>query len=377
MTRKIFYAEPEKTTLKTALLKIRHREEKTALAFPETIFFPAGGGQPADRGSIQGEGWAMSVDTVEENEDHVWHWGVIKGRDPEPGETVEMHLDEVWRSMICAQHTAQHLFSAVLEKYYALPTTGFSILTDWVKIEVPRLGELSPTLVAEAEEQVRFYIVQRLPVYTYWKNPQQRIVEIPNLDVNPCGGLHVRDTGYIGGFTVLRYYRKNRHFWRIEFVAGRKLEETLRETTRTVDALHALLGQNLIEAVQRQIEKQEELEKQVQRLKEELLNARAELLSYQVEEKESRKILVQSLPYAMEELRMLARNLGELGISCVLLNEKGQVVLVSSFPSWGEKVIALLNEHGFRGTSTPHFAQGKIERVTSFLHSVREISKHQ
>ena len=316
----------------------------------------------------------MSVEEVREDGE-IWHWGRVEGREPKPDEEAEMHIDVEWRQMMCEQHTAQHLFSAILEKDHALPTTGFSILADRVKIEVPVPGELSPALIGEAEWKTRLYIARRLPVRIYWENEEQRIVEIPGLDVNPCGGLHVQDTGYIGCFAVLRFYRKNRDFWRIEFVAGKKLESIFKEMMKTTDTLRSILGKDLVEAARRCVQKKEELEKEMQLLKEELLNTRTELLAQETQKNAWGETLIRNLPYGIEELRMLARKIGERGISCVLTNGKGQVAFVSQSPSWGEKVMALLREYGFRGTSTPHFAQGKIEDTASFLDAVRNMTE--
>ncbi|MEN3186718.1 MAG: alanyl-tRNA editing protein [Atribacterota bacterium] len=257
MTEKIFYLAPEQMSLETLVSKVKKREGRVALSFPQTIFFPEGGGQPADRGMIRGERWWMEVEDVSEEGGEIWHWGKMQGREPEEGEKVFMRVDEEWRRMMCEQHTAQHLFSAILERDYALSTTGFSILPDRIKIEIPCRDDLSPTVLQEAETKVRAFIRKRLPVSIYWENSSMRIVEIPGLDRNPCGGLHVSDTGYIGSFAILRFYRKNRDFWRIEFLAGGKLERAFRQMMETVDTLHTMLGNNLVEGTLTLLEKKD------------------------------------------------------------------------------------------------------------------------
>ncbi|MGC8777418.1 MAG: alanine--tRNA ligase-related protein [Candidatus Caldatribacteriaceae bacterium] len=350
-------------TLETMVSRVRREKEKLGLSFPQTVFFPEGGGQLADRGVIRGERWWMQVEEVKEEDREIWHWGTVEGQEPEPGEPVILTVDETWRRMMCEQHTAQHLFSAVLERDYALPTTGFSIFTDWTKIEVPCQDRLSPALLGDAEDKVCMFIHERLPVHVYWEDACTRIVEIPGLDRNPCGGLHVKDTGYIGCFAVLRFYRKNRAFWRIEFVAGRKLEKTFREGITTIDALRTILGNDPIEGARHLMEKTENLEEKVRVLQEELNDVRSLLLENQAEIKGGGKTIVRCLPYGFEEMRMIARKLQERGVSSLFYNDRGQLVSCALSPSWGEKVMALLAECGFRGTRAPHFAQGKIENI--------------
>lgn len=367
MTEKIFYLNQEQITLETTVSQVRKGKGKIGLSFPQTLFFPEGGGQPADRGLIQGEQWWMQVEEAKEEDGEIWHWGPIEGREPVEGETVVMHVDEEWRRLMCEQHTAQHLFSAVLERDYALSTTGFSILPDRIKIEVPCRDELSSPLLDDVEAKVRAFIRERLPVRIYWEDACTRIVEIPGLDRNPCGGLHVKDTGYIGCFAVIRFYRKNRDFWRIEFLAGGKLEKVFREGVGTLDTLRTMLGNDLVEGATHLMAKREQLEEEVRNLREELNEARALLLETQAETRAEGKCIVRFLSCDFEDLRMIVKKLQEKGISSLLYNDRGQLVSCALSPSWGEKVGTLLAGCGFRGTRTPHFAQGKIENVAQFL----------
>lgn len=372
MTEKIFYREPKRTTSRSTILQIRVERENVGLSLPETIFFPEGGGQPSDQGFIWGQGWTMRVEKVQED-GTIWHWGKIVGQGPQIGEEIVMEIDPEWRWEICQQHTAQHLFSAILEKDYGFATTGFSILKEWVKIEIPCQHELSSTMVQEAEAKTRFFIRQRLPVNIFWENEERRIVEIPSLDFNPCGGLHVTDTGFIGCFAVLRFYRKNRDFWRIEFVAGERVTRILQETVRITDDLRKILGRDLLQEAVRCLQKGENLEKEVRHLKEELLETRIKLLKNYVQETPKGKILRQALPYNFEELRLLAKKVGEKNVSCILWNEKGEVATFSTSPSLGEKLTLLLRECGFRGHSTPTFSQGRIENLSLFQEQIGKI----
>ncbi|MGQ9473748.1 MAG: hypothetical protein ACUVRN_06840 [Candidatus Caldatribacteriaceae bacterium] len=198
-------------------------------------------------------------------------------------------------------------------------------------------------------------------------------MEIPNLDFNPCGGLHVTDTGFIGCFTVLRFYRKNRDFWRIEFVAGERATRILQETIRITDNLRKMLGRDLLQGATRCLQKGENLEKKMRHLKEELLEARTELLKNNIQETSRGRILRQLLPYNFEELQLLAKKIGEENVSCVLWNEKGEIVALFASPLLGEELALLLKECGFRGHSTYTFSQGKIEKLSLFQKWIERI----
>ncbi len=372
MTRKIFYVEPERLFLKSTVLSVHEERERVGLSSPESIFFPEGGGQPSDRGVIRGEKWLLTVEEAREEGGIIWHWGAIQGAEPIPKEEITMEVDGEWRREMEEQHTAQHIFSAFLEQEYRLPTTGFAILDTWTKIEVPWKEEsLPPSIIKEAEAKTRKCIEERIPLHIFFEDESRRIVEIPGLDVNPCGGLHVKDTGRVKCFSVLRYYRKNRDFWRIEFVAGSRLERYLQNLVTQLDHALALLGtQDVVTGVEQIVQKAQTLEKDLKRLKEELLDTEAESLAQRAQSTVWGKAVVEFSRREIRELTFLARKLKERGISCILGNKDNQIAL-SCLPGLGEQVLVLLKEHGFRGTVNPSFGQGKVEDLFRFLEAVR------
>jgi alanyl-tRNA synthetase len=372
MTRKVFYIEPEQLSLKSIILSIRKERGRVGLSFPESIFFPEGGGQPCDRGVIRGEKWSLAVEEVKEEEGIIWHWGMMRGAEPIPKEEVVMEVNGERRREMEEQHTAQHIFSAFLEREYHLPTTGFAILDTWTKIEVPWKEEsLPPSIIKETEAKTRKCIEERIPLRIFFEDESRRVVEIPGLDVNPCGGLHVEDTGRVKCFSVLRYYRKNRDFWRIEFVAGSRLERYLQSLVTQFDRVLALLGtQDVVAGTEQIVRKAQTLEKDLKRIKEELLETEVELLTQRAWTAAQGKVVMECSRREIRELTFLARKLKERGISCILGNEDNQIVFSCS-PDLGEKAFALLKEHGFRGTANPSFGQGKVEDLPRFLKAAR------
>ncbi|MDI3475812.1 MAG: alanyl-tRNA synthetase [Thermococcaceae archaeon] len=241
MTEKLFYEDPYLREAKARIVEIKPLGKgKVAVLLDRTVFYPEGGGQPSDRGVIEGEGFRLLVDKVKGKEE-IWHEGRLKGRFPEEGEEVSLILDWEWRYENMRQHTGQHILSAVIKELYDANTTGFQIFEDHNKIEIDYPGEVSWDMVLEIERKANEVVWRDLPVevQVYSKLPDElrkelrkelsekvtppiRIVSIPGVDVIPCGGTHVRSTGEVGIVKVTNFYRKSTKLWRIEFACGNR-----------------------------------------------------------------------------------------------------------------------------------------------------------
>ena len=259
MTEKLFYRNPYLWEAGGTVLAVEKGNKSAKLLLDRTIFYPEGGGQPSDRGIIAGEGFRVLVEKVY-GKDDVWHEGKLEGRLPEPGEPVRMVLDAEWRYENMKNHTGQHILSAVFKELYDANTTGFRIFEGCNKIEIDYPGELDWDMVLEVERRANDVIRRNLPVQVevYEELPEElrknlrkalservkppiRIVSIPGVDVTPCGGTHVRSTCEIGFIKVVRFYRKSRKLWRVEFVAGNRalkyLKELLDDYWRSLDGM--------------------------------------------------------------------------------------------------------------------------------------------
>ncbi|CAD5243234.1 alanyl-tRNA editing protein [Thermococcus camini] len=291
MTEKLFYADAYLREAEAVIRNVEVERGRVRILLDRTIFYPEGGGQPSDRGTIVGEGFRILVEGVSGKEE-VWHEGKLEGRLPEPGESVRLLLDWDWRYENMRQHTGQHILSAVLKELYDANTTGFQIFGTHNKIEIDYPGELTWEMILEAERRANEVAWRNFPVQVevYRKLPEElrkqlrkelsdkvkppiRIVSIPGVDVIPCGGTHVRNTGEVGIIKVVRFYRKSRKLWRIEFVCGGRalgyLDELLSDYWRSLDEMPNK-NRPLAERVR-------ELKAEVKRLEEEKDDLRREL----------------------------------------------------------------------------------------------------
>nr|WP_152879979.1 DHHA1 domain-containing protein [Thermococcus sp. 101 C5] len=264
-------------------MDIEVKENKARVLLDRTIFYPEGGGQPSDRGVIKGNGFRIEVEKVE-GKNEIWHEGTLKGRIPEKGEEVKLELDWEWRYENMRQHTGQHILSAILKRMYNSDTTGFQIFPEYNKIEINFDEELTWEHILAAELEANEVVWANIPVEVeeYEELPEEvrsalrkslpkdisgkiRVVKIGDVDLIPCGGTHVKNTGEVGFIKVLNFYRKTKNIWRIEFACG----------YRALIYLDRLL-QDYWESLDKMPNKNRPLTDRIEELKQELENAEKE-----------------------------------------------------------------------------------------------------
>ena len=197
-----------------------------------TAFYPASGGQPHDLGCINdGNGEARVLDVIDEGETilHIIDRPLCKGR-------VEGHLDWPRRFYHMQQHTGQHLLSAIFQERFGLPTVSFHLGEQLCTIDL-RGPEPLEDILDGAQLAANKVVFDDRPINVRYGTPEQlaargirkevdrkgllRAIEIEGIDLQPCGGTHVRHTGQIGTILVRRC-SKVRQDWRVEFVCGQR-----------------------------------------------------------------------------------------------------------------------------------------------------------
>ncbi|HKS59382.1 MAG TPA: alanyl-tRNA editing protein [Thermoplasmata archaeon] len=198
-----------------------------AVVLDRTWFYPVGGGQPTDQGTLARPGGpAVPISEVTRSGEAVFHrLGRMRGGarpDWTVGESVEGSLDWSRRYRHMRLHTAQHLLSALFYRQTRLRTTHVSMggLGGTIDLEGPLPSSTAP---AEVQSETESVIAADRPVRIRWvprrdweKNPSARsgltalpesvdpvrLIEIEGADECPCGGTHLRATGEIGGIAL-------------------------------------------------------------------------------------------------------------------------------------------------------------------------------
>lgn len=204
----------------------------------ESFFYPEGGGQPCDRGSIAG----AKLLFVEENEGELWHYLEV---DLSRGEKVLCKFDADFRRWQSENHSAEHIFSGLVTQHFPYKNSGFHMecFGENPHMTVDFDGEFSEKELEELEQGVNAIIRKNLPIREIYLEGEEentsserkdgnisfrqkkalegdiRIIEISEVDSCACCGTHVSFTGEIGVFTILSY-EKHRKGCRLTMLAG-------------------------------------------------------------------------------------------------------------------------------------------------------------
>ena len=188
------------------------------LALDGTVFYPEGGGQPADHGTLTlPDGARLTVTDVHEQGGVIWHRVDALPDTAAPGTAVTGRIDWAWRFDKMQQHTGEHILSGILHQMFGAENVGFHIGSDAVRMDtsVP----ISAEGLREAELTANRIVWQNVPVLITYPTREElarmtyrskkeiegqvRIVTIPGADVCACCGTHTAATGAVGQIKIL------------------------------------------------------------------------------------------------------------------------------------------------------------------------------
>jgi len=209
------------------------------LVLDGTYFYPEGGGQPADHGTLSWDGGSATVRDVQKKGGDVRHYlDGVEGELPVPGDQVEGKVDEERRWKLRRMHTAQHVVSKVVLDEFGAQTAGNQIHTDRSRIDFEP-GDFSSEDVNTIESRANAVLESDLPVKKSEmaraeaedRTPEGRglldlipdhvdplrMVEIGDFDLCPCGGTHVDHLSEVGRIHITGRTSKGADIDRIEF----------------------------------------------------------------------------------------------------------------------------------------------------------------
>ena len=265
-TEKLYYQDAYLREFSAQILrKTPLPEGKFAVVLDRTVFYPEGGGQPCDLGTLNGVP-VVDVRTVNEE--------IVHTADGDPGDgTVVGRLDWQRRFDHMQQHSGEHILSGILLADYQAENVGFHLTAASCQIDVT-LPSLTPEQAATIEDAVNAVIFANLPVtgqfveqadlaaYSLRKEPgkefsQIRLVSVEACDCCPCGGTHVARTGDVG-LLKLRGWEKRKNNIRLDFVCGGRALADYRlkhDIARTLSTRFSSPVEGVLPAVERMLEK--------------------------------------------------------------------------------------------------------------------------
>ncbi len=342
----------------------------------ETAFYPTSGGQPHDFGKI---GDAEVLEVVD-RKDEIVH---VVDRRLECTE-VKGSIDWPRRFDHMQQHTGQHLLSAMFQKHFGLPTVSFHLGTDVCTIDL-RGQEPSEQILEDAQLRANRIIFEDRRVRVRCGTAEEltrlgvrkevdregvlRAIEIEGVELQPCGGTHVKSTGQIG-MILVRRSTKIRQDWRVEFVCGGRAEKAARrdfELLRESAEKLSCAQEEVVSALGRALAERDANFKNYRELLERLAAAEAALV-WQSTLSDSHDIRVIDRLFSgipPEFLGLFATALAKTENTIALLGQMdGGQVLFAQHPSSGKDMNALLRQvlekFGGKGGGTRDFARGKV-----------------
>jgi alanyl-tRNA synthetase len=281
-TERLYYEDSHLTEFTARVTEVAElAPNRFGVRLDRTAFYPTGGGQPHDTGTL---GAARVVECVDEEEAGVLH--VCEGATPPaPGAEVTGRVDWPRRLDHMQQHTGQHILSQALVALFAAPTHAFRMLEQASEIDVelpdPTLERIEQAIdlansVVWEDRPVRVHNVTAEAARTLplrrdsARAGELRVIEIADFDMSPCGGTHAARTGEVGLIAV-RSWERAKGLTRIEFVAGARALADYRRANQTARAvaLHFSAGRDdTPPLVARLTEENKELARRVRALEE-------------------------------------------------------------------------------------------------------------
>jgi alanyl-tRNA synthetase len=291
VTERLYYSDSHLIEFEARVVDLTDRVSGwTAVVLDQTAFYPTGGGQPGDTGTLNG---LRVVECIDDGEGGVLH--VVQGAAPARGAIVQGRVDWSRRLDHMQQHTGQHILSQAFVTLFNAPTKSFRVLDVSCEIDVDlqnpttetieRAVELANNVIWEdraitirnvTSEEAAELSLRKEPV----REGELRLIEIDGFDLTPCGGTHAHHTGEVGMIAV-RSWERAKGLTRIEFVAGTRALADYRKANKSAREIAALFSTGRDDAPQlaaQVIEENKELHRRIRSLEEVAATVEAEKL---------------------------------------------------------------------------------------------------
>lgn len=277
-TGRLYYENVYIKEFDAKVLKCREGENGYEIILDESAFYPEGGGQPCDIGSL-GE---AEVKDVQEKDGELIHY---TDKALEEGDTVHGKINWERRFDLMQQHSGEHMVSGLVHEKYGYNNVGFHMGSDVITIDFS--GVLNEEQLQEIEDRVNEKIWENTPVQITYPSEselenipyrskkeltgQVRIVEFPETDICACCGTHVAHTGEIGAVKFLSVV-KFRQGVRVEMISGKRVIDYFSKIAKENSKVSVLLSA-----------KPQETSKAVERLQEENFRLKGKIFDMEAE----------------------------------------------------------------------------------------------
>jgi alanyl-tRNA synthetase len=397
MTVKLYWEDARLTRFAARVTDAWPQGAHRIVALDQSAFYPTGGGQPCDTGSINA---ARVIDVEMADDGRILH-RLDSDVSFSVGEEVTCEVDWRRRREMTQQHTGQHILSQAFFRLFGAETKGFRITDRTTEIDLTLEAQPDEIerAIARAEELANDVVFDNREIRVHMVTPEEaavlplrkesfitdcvRVIEIADYDLSPCGGTHAERTGEVGLIAV-RGWERAKKMTRVHFLCGVRALDDYREASRSVDSIARKFSAG-----------REEAESSVTRLLDEnkRLSRRARELAGIVAKVEAHELLEAAEPVGgarivsrvfedrdIEELKLLAHRLvdGDNVVALLASKEGGTARLVfARSANLSADVNALMRAAcerlGGRGGGKPEFAQGGGPKVSELHRALEEV----
>ena len=377
-TKKLYYEQPGDTEFEAVVIDFF--DEYAVL--DQTLFYPEGGGQPADTGSLVGPESMARVDDVVKVGEVILHH--VSGGVLQRGERVKGMVDEERRFSLMRHHTATHILLHAAKEVLGvhIHQSGAQKGAESSRIDIRHFKHITPDELRKIEIAANRMVMGNQPVEISIENrtkaeqeygfslyqggvPQGkdlRVVKVAG-DIEACAGTHCRSTGEIGAIKILRVEHIQDGIERIEFAAGTaaiySMQHLEQIASSSADVLSVQL-ENLPPTVTRFFTEWKDQKKEIDRMSQRLVDL--EISTIHAETMGGIPVVVKRIDLAPRELSTIATAISEKGGVALLAATGGtaRVVLASGDPrvNAGEIIGQLCGLLGGKGGGKPQMAQG-------------------
>ncbi len=286
-------AEIKGIFLDSTLVKQANEGQKVLIVLDQTTFYGESGGQVGDIGTIFSKDVDVLVDNVIRKKNVFLHYGTIKKGILSIGQKVKTNVKSSNRAKAAANHTATHLLQSALKSIVneSVGQKGSLVAFNKLRFDFNSSNPISKDQISKIETLVNSWIMENhaIEIKNMSKNKalekgavamfgekyddQVRVVNVPGVSMELCGGTHVRTTSELGSFKIISEEGISSGVRRIEALSGQSAFEYFSERNALVNQLSDLLKANPNQLFERVNNLQAELlnkNKEIQKMKDEI-----------------------------------------------------------------------------------------------------------
>jgi alanyl-tRNA synthetase len=400
-TRKLYYENPRLLEFEARVLRV----SGNSVILDQTAFYPEGGGQPHDEGVLEWDKGSCRVTRALNVGGVVVH--VCEGATPPEGILVRGRVNAERRIALMRNHTATHIVLGAARRVLGKHVwqAGAQKAVEQSRLDITHHKKITQEELQAIEELANRVVMENRAVNVFFADrtaaemkygfvlyqggavpePKLRIVEIEGWDVEACGGIHCSRTGEVGLIKIVKVERIQDGVSRIVFKVGDAALKHIWQLENALNEIARALGVEASEAaksVRELIKERDEIVKELNRVKESLMEELADELANKAEEVAGVNLVVSVVE--VEDVRELvlrvARRLSRAVVG--LVNKEGNYAIKVGTELVKEGIDARTLNHEVlkrvkgRGGGVPDLVSGKIEIPQAFPEALRDAVAH-